>query len=705
MKDLDDWWQNKKKERTYSRQLSLENLEHEIKACFDGTASPMVMHNLGNLEAEKWEMTEKTIIDPDTGKMKRVRSEGLVIVAGYSGDQYKDDPHGTCSRAKDIKKWMSGRNIDFSRLDREYASRKKKILQDRDKWLSELNSKKLGSQEKLQQIAHKATSAYQDFLAQNTETTVEKSRNFGFLDEDYTIFKSNLHNFGNSETYTFGFEVAFFPAQPLWSEEIPQPLAYLSAGGKVVPITSQEDAFTVTITEADSGQTLEAYRVPIIDEHFLRFHDIETKKWTDKMHKLNKRIGEFINEFGDAGADCSAESQRKIQKNLQKIKDMFLPVEVGACAVYFDGFGLLSEYEDTIQFTRTKLGENSLAALQKIEVKWEELFEKAGGIFYKYSTKVDMEQHQCNLANQPDLNKVLAALNAVTDKPGSSKSSSSSRPHQTGKYGSRDTSPFKKGSKDFLYGDGGTFEGWSKNKDTEIDNNLRELKDKYARGPDTSEQPTASSVRPDTQPSAPGTRSQKPSVTPQDPNGDLQKILDDINREAKRALGAMDFDYDCAERVKSHLVNLAFLLNKMTTILSSIDTTKDLKPDLKNTLLSWSKDNITSTGNLITKAEEVKKMDVPEMTGNLPSKYQERLRKQQQQMINMKKTYQICTPVFEENYAKFVKINKLLGGDGKPQQTKATDEYDDTEKKILEDTKRELRDLEKEYEDSERELR
>jgi len=212
LKDLDDWLHDKKKERTYSRTLRLETLEHEIKACFDGTASAMVMHDLGSLEAEKWEMTEKTIIDPDTGKMKRVRTEGLVKVPGYSGERYKDDPHATCTRAKDIKKWMSGRNIDFSKLDRENASRKKKVLQNRDKWLKELNSKKLGSQKELQQIEHKATSAYQDFLSQNTDTTPEQSGNFAFLDEDYSIFKSNLLDFNNSEDHALDFEIVLLPS-------------------------------------------------------------------------------------------------------------------------------------------------------------------------------------------------------------------------------------------------------------------------------------------------------------------------------------------------------------------------------------------------------------------------------------------------------------------------------------------------------------
>ncbi|MBN3040640.1 MAG: hypothetical protein JW867_05890, partial [Candidatus Omnitrophica bacterium] len=98
LKDLDAWLHDKKKERIYDRQSRLEALEQEIEACFKGTASPMVMHDLGSLEAEKWEMTEKTIIDQDTGQMKSVRSEGLVIVPGFSWEKYKDDPHAACTR-------------------------------------------------------------------------------------------------------------------------------------------------------------------------------------------------------------------------------------------------------------------------------------------------------------------------------------------------------------------------------------------------------------------------------------------------------------------------------------------------------------------------------------------------------------------------------------------------------------------------------
>jgi len=333
-----------------------------------------------------------------------------------------------------------------------------------------------------------------------------------------------------------------------------------------------------------------------------------------------------------------------------------MPVDIESCAVYFDGFGLLSEYEDTIQFTGTKLAENNLAALGEIEAKWEELFDKAEEMFYQYSSNVDMEQNKCAQAKQPDPENILTGLDAVIDKPGS---------------GQVQSPPNQSPTKESL-GIITESEGMASTSSGERDDGK------------ALPQQQANTIASD----------QERAAIVQNCNEDLQKILDDINREARKSLMAMDFDYDCSQRVKNHNVTVKALLDKMITILRNVDPIKDLNPKLRDTLLSWSKNNITSQGNLITKADEIKDLKVPEITGNIAaSKYGGRLRKQQEKIINMKKVYEICTPVFKAIQERFTAINKLVGGDGLPKQKAKSDKYDDYEKSLLNKTRQKLRKL------------
>jgi len=661
LKDLKKWRSDSRTSLIRGKQSRIAGLEGAIKRCFEGNSSILEMHDLNGLEAyEGKPYYRETIIESDDGKHK---TTSLVqdVAKGYDWDRYKGDPKATCKRAQDIKKYESGKSIDFSDLDRRYQRDQKKILNQKEKGLRTLGQEKLNSQNKRQEIIHNATTESHNFLSDKTNTTPESSKNYSILNGECTILKSYLHGFKDEHLQAVKFKVFFPPAQPVWGDEIPGPLGYLQAGKTIFPILSMQDEFTVAVRNTEDGGALAAYKIPIVGKNYLKFLSREEKKWEEKRNSLNGKVGRFLSGFTENIIDCPPRHRQKMDNQLENITQMFFPEGVDSYAVYFDSFGLLEEYLTAIQTTRDSLLQKSIKVLQKIETTWENLFDKAGEIFNHQATQLELEHDECqkSQAAAPNLDDILEGENGT----------GSDSPEFAGNW--VDNSNVKKGLP-------GPPSGWV---DTPSDN--------------TSESSTGSSLN------APldyrYSSKEKKSSVKRDPNPDLERIFNEINIEARRALDAMNLKYDCAARVKKHHVNLSKLLDQMMDILKSVNVRKDVRPDLRKKIAQWSKDNMISHQGFLSKSKEVGKMKIPAMpTGKLQPKIQKRYQDHRNKIKNMKKLYRMNTVVYKNNLKRFSIINKLVGGTGKA-KAKSTSTYDSHENDVYQKTRKMIKDLENDF--------
>ncbi len=655
--------------RIQSKAAHIAGIETAVKKCYSDTASEGTMHFLGTLQMP-------TKPGKKIDNLKTIKDEtGYIILSGneYESEpvfQYSDedrkDPYFTCRQADDIKGYLSGKNIDFSDIDKRYEKDRKFTVQQKEKGLVTLGQEKLNSQKKLQEIIHNATTASQDFLSEKTETTPESSRNYAIVNGEYTILKSNLFEFKEEHLQSVTFKVLFPPAQPVWGNEIPEPLAFIQTGQTIFPIRSMQEAFTVVVRNTEDGETLAAYKIPVIGKNYLKFQGREKQTWGKKQSSLNGKVGRFLSGFTENIIDCAPRHRQKMDKQLESITQMFFPEGVESYAVYFDSFGLLEEYQNAIQTTRDSLLQKSTKALQNIKITWEDLFDKAGEIFNDRATQLELAHDECQKSQ-------TAAPNLDDFLEGENKTNSDS-PKFAGNW--VDNSNVTKGLP-------APPSGWV---DTPSDN--------------ASDSSTGSSLNAplDYLYSTPEKKYQgKKYPVKKDPNPDLERIFNEINAEARRALDAMNLKYDCAARVKKHHVNLSRLLDQMMNILKSVNVRKDVRPDLRKKIAQWSKDNIRSHQDLLSKSKDVGKMKMPAMpTGKLQPKIKKRYQDHRNKIKNMKKVYRMNTPVYKNNLKRFSIINKLVGGTGKA-KAKSNTTYDSYESGVYQKTRKMIKDLENNF--------
>lgn len=658
LKNLKKWRADSRTSLIRSKQSRIANLEKMIKRCFEGTSSILEMLDLSGLEAyEGKPHYEEIIIEDDYGKHKTTH---LVqdVAKGYDWDRYKNDPNATCSRAQDIKKYESGKNIDFSGLDRRYQRDQKKILNNKKKGLLTLEKEKLNSQKKLQKIIHNATTENQNFLSQKTETTPDSSKNYCVLNGEYTLLKSNLSGFKEEHLQAVKFKVIFPPAQPVWQDEIPEPLAYLQTGKIIFPILSMQDEITVAVRNLEDGNALAAYKIAVVDKNYLKFRSREEQKWGKKRSSLNGKVERFLSGFTENIIDCPPQ---KMDNKLESITQMFFPEEGVSYAVYFDGFGLFEEYQTAIQTTRDSLLQKSIEALQEIETIWGNLFDKAGKIFNHQATQLELEHDACQ--------KSKAAATNLDDFLEEKNETGSDSPKFAGNW--VDKSDVTKKLP-------GPPSGWV---DTSSDNASGSITGSSLNAPLDYRDSTK----------------EKKNQVKRDPNPDLERIFNEINTEARRALDAMNLKYDSAARVKKHHVNLSNLLDQMMDILKSVNVRKEVRPDLRKKIAQWSKDNMISHQGFLSKSKEVGKMEIPAMpTGKMQPKIQKRYQDHRNQIKNMKKMYRMNSPVYRDNLKRFSIINKLVGGTGKA-KAKSTSTYDSYESGVYQKTRKMIKDLENDF--------
>jgi len=286
------------------------------------------------------------------------------------------------------------------------------IVDRRDKDVRKQDQVVQNAKQGIQKAMHAATCAHQDYEAENTESDPpERSENSGAEDTDYTVLTGNLEGFLREDGHTFLYKLAFFPAHSLWSTKVAKPVAYMIAGDKTIPVDAADDKLELTLSEVESGAAVKRWEVAVIDGNFGRFKETEGQKWAERVGSINAGVAQVIAEYGAARTPAA-------QKALAEIKRMYLPEGLVVDEDYFEGFGLRGAYMEAVAFTAEKIKENTLSALEEIEIKWEELFAKAKNRFYNQTADVklaeDATEEPADLA-QPTATQTPAGYNPLTD--------------------------------------------------------------------------------------------------------------------------------------------------------------------------------------------------------------------------------------------------------------------------------------------------
>jgi hypothetical protein len=588
---------------------------------------------------------------------------------------------------------------------------------------------------------------YREYLEQRNFSDLGGSEHFGVLDiAEPGYYTGRLRGFtGRHQGRSPGITLMFYKGIPVGV--LKEPVLFLTGEPPVRII--EDDTYTVSLYRGND--LVNFLELEFYDrEKVLVYGDEQNQEWYTLLDGFRRRYAELTS------FPPETDELKTIAGRVREILDDFgwLTGEE-----FYRRVGLQGEYETAKSFTMTEAKFPSEKSVRKVKQRWSELFALANSRMDDLSARAEAawkqySQEYWTAESKPEKDSVgESGEYNIFDDPFYSGKADSASPSKH-----EEISALTKGFEQSQYGI------ISSQKDKGYGDFSTKLRENYVNAPAEVESkkesqiseplqsmPMHSGIKMDLN-SLPGpgqvdvatVESQLPPVvypptgqwpqsgdhpggihkppkkkTPdartaplRDPNAALRKLLRAIDREAKSALKAMDFDSDCSERSKKHLLNLSSLLDQMIAILSRIDLNRDLDRELRDIIFSWSTDNITAACKLILDSKRYERMEIPTMPNQvlgvpiekLP-KTKQIVRKRQIKTKNLKKCYRVCTPVFAENRTKFARINRLFGGDGKPRPNTETAGVDAVEQKIFKDTKDRIRSLVEEYKKSEEALR
>ncbi len=262
-----------------------------------------------------------------------------------------------------------------------YAGRRTEVVTQADESI-------MDSRKNVQELMHQATLAAQDALSDDSgHSPPAQSGLMSQVDTEYRVVQARLFDLYRQYKDKLHYQMYFFPAYPLWADQLDRPLAWIKVAKSVVAVNKADDKLLLRFVDTSDDRVLAEYKIPLlVATHWREFRSQEPAKWIALWRGLNQRIGEV-----------AAKHHRRLANHqagglLTALKGMYLSSGMMPDRNYFIDAGLGDEFDQTVAYTRTQLGRHDLGVLPLIDHKWEELFSLLTSRFHDLHSRFQAQQ-------------------------------------------------------------------------------------------------------------------------------------------------------------------------------------------------------------------------------------------------------------------------------------------------------------------------